>query len=220
MPARGASESAAALGQAPTPVPRNPVSDEKTPTTLPYIDQRIAPRYVFKVPAKVILSYNEGAAMLWEISASGARVEQAVVNPVHGEKLRIEFSFFQDSPPIELKGEVVRITETGGFCMKFVSLTPRMKQILTRLLPKIASSRMQEDQASTYVGRCQADLGPVLHQACADAADAAGVALNVWMKEVLEKAAQEVAADAPHDHGGPDHDPASCLECHRKTGSG
>ncbi len=220
MPARGASESAAALDQAPTPVPRDPVSDDKTATTLHYVDRRIAPRYVFKVPTKVILAYNEGTAMLWDISASGARVEQAGVTPVRGEKLRIEFSFFEDSPPVELKGEVVRISETGGFSMKFLSLSPRMKQILTRLLPKIASSRMQENQLSSFDRRLQANLGPVVYPACADAARAAGVELNVWMKEVLEKAAMEAAANAHRGYGGPGHDPSSCLECRGKTGSG
>ena len=70
------------------------------------------------------------------MSASGLRIESSI-DVIEGMLLRVEFSFFPDSAPLDLWCEVTRITTTGGFGTRFDKLDARTRSVIRSLLPKI-----------------------------------------------------------------------------------
>jgi hypothetical protein len=75
-----------------------------------------------------------GQGTIWDISASGARIEDASVPVEQGATLGLRSSFFPGSFEVELKADVVRYTETG-FAVKFVELGEPQVEFLRRILP-------------------------------------------------------------------------------------
>ena len=76
------------------------------------MDQRQDPRFQTRFDALVSSGRQEGAGILVDISRSGARIEDASLQPPIGTKIRI-YVFVQPMSPFELEGHVVRHTETG-----------------------------------------------------------------------------------------------------------
>ena len=189
-----------------------------TATTIPYLGRRSAPRYEFRTPVAILSSYRKSEGMLWDMSTAGARIEKVDLEPMEGERLSIEFSFFPGSPPVQLAGNVVRRTETGGFAIEFSRMSSRMHQILCCLLPKVASGRIEEEESgeTSYSGQMMANVGPELHEACVRAAETASLDLNEWLHKQLEAGADEELEQMRHDAAN-NHDPSTCVECRRKA---
>ena len=75
--------------------------------------------------------------MTWDISASGLRIEDVSTQLEDGDVARMRCSFFVGSFDVELKGNVVRQTETG-FAVQFLDLGTDQLRLLESILPDSA----------------------------------------------------------------------------------
>jgi len=184
-----------------------------TLVTVPGLSRRIAPRYEFRVPATLRAGSRVADAMLEDISVSGVRIEKPGLSLGEGEPVHICFSFFENSPPIDLKGEVIRLTPTGGLGIAFQGLDARVRQVLRRLIPKVARTRVGNAvQQSHFSGSFKLKVRPTVHQACTEASRSAGLDLGAWAAQVLERAAQgQLEHVRASDPAG--HDLEKCPEC-------
>ena len=82
-----------------------------------------------------------GNGTIWDISASGARIENASAAVDHGATLALRASFFPGSFDVEVRGDVVRHTD-NGFAVRFVELGAVQKELLRRVLPRPASDSL------------------------------------------------------------------------------
>jgi hypothetical protein len=101
---------------------------------------RSAPRFDIRAPAEYRWNGRTGNGTIWNISASGARIEKITTPAVLGTEIRVRSSFFPGSFEAELPGYVVRETELGGFAIRWVHLGERERRILERALPRPAQS--------------------------------------------------------------------------------
>jgi hypothetical protein len=76
------------------------------------VDKRRSPRFGTKFDALVSATQEEGAGVLGEISYSGARLEDTSMRPEIGSVVTL-YIFVQPVSPFELKGHVIRHTDTG-----------------------------------------------------------------------------------------------------------
>jgi len=176
------------------------------------IDRRTAPRYIFQVPVTIQAGRAGGKGRVHDMSSSGARIEDADLKCSEGTRVRLRFRFFKDSPPMELSGEVARVTATGGFCVHFGKLDPRTRRALATLLPKVGAGRCEDEPELLFSGELVTNLGPTLHRACVEAARAAGIPLNEWIKGKLAESSQSDLADLrkpdpPPQRTGPARNP-------------
>ncbi len=81
-------------------------------------------------------------AMILDLSASGARIEDCEQRPEEGTPIRLKFCFIEGADPQTLRAKVVCQTSTGGFAVEFQSLDPRTKGIL-RMVQKVRAARSQ-----------------------------------------------------------------------------
>ena len=156
----------------------------------PRAHRTTAPRYVFDVPVELEFGRETGAGRIHDISPTGARIESADLRLSEGAKVRLRFRFFDDAPAIDVRGHVVRTTETGGFCVQYDRLDPRIRRALATLLPKVGTGRWRDANETRYTGRLSTPLPPELHRACAEAAAGAGLSLDAWVLRCLEQATQ------------------------------
>ena len=78
---------------------------------------------------------EQGSGTLRDISMSGARVDEASMQPKPGVRVRLEFAPRPDCLPVEVLAHVVR--ECGsGFAVEFSALDPRMKRLLRSLVER------------------------------------------------------------------------------------
>ncbi len=103
----------------------------------PATERRIARRFDLRVPVEYEGSEAQGDGMTWDISVTGARIENASAPVERSAKVEIRSSFFPGSFEIELTAVVVRVTETG-FAVRFVDLGPRQRELLSAVLPNTA----------------------------------------------------------------------------------
>jgi hypothetical protein len=101
---------------------------------LPQEERRIAPRFKLRAPAEYQNDSVHGNGTIWDISASGARIENATASVEQGVTLGLRSSFFPGSFDVELKGDVVRHTR-GGFAVQFVDLGAPQIDFLRTILP-------------------------------------------------------------------------------------
>jgi hypothetical protein len=106
-------------------------------------ERRAAPRVKLRGPTEYRNSGVEGNGTVWDISASGARIEEASAPVERGETLGLRSSFFPGSFDVELRGDVVRHTESG-FAVQFVDLGAAQIDFLRRVLPGTASTPLDE----------------------------------------------------------------------------
>lgn len=96
-----------------------------------------------RIPVRFTAEYSgrgvEGSGTVRNISHSGALIEQAEPLLIAGGDVRLRFSFFESSLPVEIRAKVVRETDQG-FAVRFVELTPRITAVL-----KLAIARSLED---------------------------------------------------------------------------
>jgi len=102
--------------------------------------RRAAARFKLRVPVEYRVQFDvtQGRGLLWNISRSGLRIEQATAPVAPGTKIEVRFSFFPGSFETELSAEVVRRTHMGGFAARFCGLAPHQSDMLLRLLPTVA----------------------------------------------------------------------------------
>ena len=106
-------------------------------------EKRSAPRVKLRGPAEYRNSGVEGHGTVWDISASGALIENASERIEQGERVGLRSSFFPGSFDIELRGDVVRHTETG-FAVRFVELDAPQIDFLRRVLPGTAAAALDQ----------------------------------------------------------------------------
>ena len=104
-------------------------------------EQRREERKTVNIPATVLVGEAALPAMILDLSASGARIEDCEQRPEEGTRIRLKFCFFEGADPQTLRGEVVRKTNTGGFAVEFQGLEPRTKGILRIVQVRAARSQ-------------------------------------------------------------------------------
>ena len=85
---------------------------------------------------------TRGSGIILNISEGGALIGDAEPLLVAGGRIRLRFSFFEDSLPVEIPATVVRETP-DGFAVQFAGLDARLKSLLTVAIAK-AKRRLQE----------------------------------------------------------------------------
>ena len=78
-----------------------------------------------------------GKGYMFDISLSGARIEEVDQRPLVGDRLRIVFGLGLSTSPDWVPAEVVRHTVTGGFAVKFYKIDVRVLGILRGLMPGV-----------------------------------------------------------------------------------
>ncbi len=98
-------------------------------------ERRIEPRYQGRYKVVFRTHEEQGSGTLHDISMSGARVDEASMQPKPGARLRLEFAPRADCLPVEVLAHVVR--ECGsGFAVEFSALDPRMKRLLRSIVER------------------------------------------------------------------------------------
>ncbi len=92
-------------------------------------------RYELRIPVDYQSSGSQGKGLLWDISTSGARIEQASVSMQLGTEITLMLAFLPGATPVSLRGEVIRQTESG-FAVKFLPLEGRVRLLLKVALPR------------------------------------------------------------------------------------
>lgn len=77
-----------------------------------------------------------GTGTVKNISESGALIEDAKPLLVSGGRIRLKFSFFEGSLPIELGAVVVRATD-AGFAVKFSGMDARLRSLLAMSIARL-----------------------------------------------------------------------------------
>ncbi len=98
-------------------------------------ERREPQRYQLRIPVDYESSGRQGKGLLWDISTSGARVEQASLSVEPGTEITLMLAFFPGATPVSLPGEIVRQTESG-FALKFLPLEGRVRLLLKVALPR------------------------------------------------------------------------------------
>ena len=98
-------------------------------------EKRGSARVHVRFPVTFTSHSTEGSAFAQNISTSGALLEDADPPLLAGGKIRLRFSLFPNSLPIEIEAEVVRETE-AGFAVRFSDLEARSREVLRRAVIK------------------------------------------------------------------------------------
>ena len=77
-----------------------------------------------------------GTGVVKNISESGALIENAEPLLVSGGRIRLRFSFYDGSLPIEIGAVVVRPTD-AGFGVRFTGLDARLRSLLAMSIAKM-----------------------------------------------------------------------------------
>src|SRR5262245_44522608 len=154
-------------------------------------DKRSAPRYALDVPAECFCAGTVRKGRVQDISALGARLEKVGMQPAEGTVIGLKLALYESSTPLKFEGKVIRHTDTGGFCVQFVSLDPRVERILRTLLPKLAGTPITEDGKPVASGKFQVDIGGNLHQQIAELAAEQGLETIDWVVNKIEKSATD-----------------------------
>ncbi len=89
----------------------------------------------------------EGRGTVLNISKTGALIEDADRLLMTGSEIKLRFSFFHDSVPIEIPAQVVRETDQG-FGVQFTKLSPRTRSVLGLAIAKLRQSLEDSEDAS------------------------------------------------------------------------
>jgi hypothetical protein len=103
------------------------------------MNKRASQRVHVRFPVSFTGHSTSGTAYAQNISVSGALLEDADPPLLAGGKIRLSFSLFPDSLPIEINAEVVRETE-AGFAVRFSDLEVRAREVLRRAIVKALNS--------------------------------------------------------------------------------
>jgi len=166
-------------------------------------ERRASPRYAVRVPVKVRVRGTVASGYVRDLSSLGARIEEVAVTPLEGAVLELEFALLHKSAPLILKSEVVRSTNSGGFCVRFIQVSPRTESVLRLLIPKIAHGRADDDpdDPPTYSGSLEIKIGTALHESIARLAESEGLDAVQWVRDSLERTARD-ALESKGREGG------------------
>ncbi len=70
------------------------------------------------------------------ISKAGALLDEQSCEVPVGSRVRLSFSLYPDSRPLQLSAEVVRV-DTGGMAVRFTDVDPRNRKLLEAALPML-----------------------------------------------------------------------------------
>jgi hypothetical protein len=165
---------------------------------------------------------QEGRGEVQDISAVGARIERADLVPSEGSRILLKVRLYENAVPLGLESQVVRLTESGGFCVAFTNADPRIERVLRTVLPKIAAHRLPDtDEDSEWSGQIQLQIGSELHEEIAALASAQGMEAADWVRSLIEKSASDARRAQTHAHATEEagHDPKTCPDCMSKAAS-
>jgi hypothetical protein len=94
-----------------------------------------APRFDLRVPVLYRGPGSRGTGVIWDISASGLRIEVASSAVEPGTQVRLKFSYSEGSDPVVAAAKVVRATDTG-FAARFIHVTRALEEHLRSVLPR------------------------------------------------------------------------------------
>jgi len=103
---------------------------------------RGAARVSVSLPVGVEFEALCDSGVLYDISATGARLEGTHLEPPFGRQLTLTFWLAEDAPPFEVVARAVRKTEAGGYAVQFEAIDPALKGALHALVARI--DRMPE----------------------------------------------------------------------------
>ena len=92
-----------------------------------------------------------GSGVVRNISSSGALIADVDPPLKMDSEVKLQFSLFEDSLPITVRG-VVRRETPDGFAVQFIEMNPRTRKILKTSIAK-ALSRAQAAEESSRSGR-------------------------------------------------------------------
>ncbi len=92
-----------------------------------------------------------GSGVVRNISSSGALIADADPALKMDTEVKLQFSLFEDSLPISVRG-VVRRETPDGFAVQFIEMNPRTRKVLRTSIAK-ALSRAQAAEESSQAGR-------------------------------------------------------------------
>ncbi len=97
------------------------------------VEKRLARRFLLRVPVEYE-NGGPGSGILWDISESGAHIEEVSRLVESGSSLTLRFSFFVGSFDVPFRGDTVRTTD-WGFAVRFVDVSESQLDMLSRALP-------------------------------------------------------------------------------------
>jgi hypothetical protein len=106
----------------------------------PRAERRAAPRVRLLTHAYFSAGHREGSGIAFDLSITGARIEEATVRPQTGEAIELVVALGDDDAPLEASGTVVRQT-ASGFAVQFREVDPRLKDWFERILSGPGAAR-------------------------------------------------------------------------------
>lgn len=103
---------------------------------MPYVPERRKARASVRFKVAYHGPSFEGTGTVLNISKTGALIEDCDRLLMTGIDIRLSFSFFEDSVPIEVPATVVRETDQG-FGVQFTKLSPRTRSVLGMAISKL-----------------------------------------------------------------------------------
>jgi hypothetical protein len=100
-------------------------------------ERRAEPRFEVELWVRWQLGTYSGTAVVRDMSASGARVEEVGFGPQRGDVVVLTLRFYESALPVRIEGTVMRHTEAGGFAVQFHPLPPRVRAQIASILPRI-----------------------------------------------------------------------------------
>jgi hypothetical protein len=105
-----------------------------------------------RFPVTILVAFSDerltGLGRIWEVSGSGARIEESDFQPQVGSKLTLAFAPLPWTETIELSAKVVRPTQTGGIAVEFLAMDSDAECGLLELLNKGAEISKSEEATS------------------------------------------------------------------------
>ncbi len=100
-------------------------------------ERRVSERLSVCVPVEFHGAVVIGKGTMVNGSLSGASIEQVTRLPARGQGLRLLLHLARSKGPLEVHGEVIRHTETGGFAVRFCELDAQTLRVLRTVLPRV-----------------------------------------------------------------------------------
>ena len=108
-------------------------------------ERRVSQRFSACVPVEFHGAVLAGKGNMVNGSLSGARIEQVTQLPARGQGLRLLLYLAPSNGPLEVHGEVIRHTETGGFAVRFCELDAQIVRVLRAVLPRVEELFQKSD---------------------------------------------------------------------------
>ncbi len=114
---------------------------------MPFLPERRKPRASVRFKVDYHGPSFEGTGTVLNISKTGALIEDCDRLLMTGIEIKLSFSFFEDSVPIEVPATVVRETDEG-FGVQFTKLSPRTRSVLGMAISKLRQAYEDVDDGA------------------------------------------------------------------------